>query len=84
MKAEIYRFFDSYRDMENWLCVNILTFEERLRQGNITFRAGSARMEYRKSPVRGCVLTGLEEVGMKERRETSFHFILNKAIIVPY
>jgi hypothetical protein len=36
------------------------------------FRVGSERVEYKKSPVRGCVLTGLEEVGMKERRETSF------------
>jgi len=26
----------------------------------------------KKSPARGCLLTGLEEVGMKERRETSF------------
>ena len=38
----------------------------------MVFRAGPEGVEYKKSPVRGCVLTGLEEVGMKERRETSF------------
>jgi len=38
----------------------------------MVFRVGPERVEHKKSPVRGCVLTGLEEVGMKERRETSF------------
>ncbi len=38
----------------------------------MVFRVGPEGVEYKKSPVRGCVLTGLEEVGMKERRETSF------------
>jgi len=29
-----------------------------------------------KGPVRGCVLTGLREVGMKERRVTSFRLAI--------
>lgn len=37
----------------------------------------------KKSPARGCLLTGLEEVGMKERRETSFRSTILKAILVP-
>ena len=53
-------------------CVKTLTFGEILRKEYMVFRVGPERVEYKKSPVRGCVLTGLEEVGMKERRETSF------------
>ena len=53
-------------------CVKTLTFGEILRKEYMVFRVGPERVEYKKSPVRGCVLTGIEEVGMKERRETSF------------
>ena len=49
-----------------------MTFGEILRKEYMVFKVGPERVEYMKSPVRGCVLTGLEEVGMKERRETSF------------
>ena len=65
-------------------CVKFLTFGEILRQEYMVFRAGPEGVEYKKSPVRGCVLTGLEEVGMKERRETSFLLLYFIASIVPY
>ena len=53
-------------------CVKFLTFGEILRKEYMVFKVGPERVEYMKSPVRGGVVTGLEEVGMKERRETSF------------
>ncbi len=65
-------------------CVKTLTFGEILRKEYMVFKVGPERVEYMKSPVRGCVLTGLEEVGMKERRETSFLCYIFIAIIVPY